>query len=222
MLDQAHEACSEVREGVMTKLLPVLLLLASGCQSLVIVRGANRNTDAVAVEVDWTTTTPPQPAVLQAAKEQIEAACDPAVAVHFILDEDLSTKARNEWSSFQLQALALVHRNKVDGGFYMLWANGTKAGNPAAGGASWGKRSFAMFPEIFVNAALLRTSIAHEMFHNFGLVDKYLEPQSPHHTGDHHCTTPNCVMQPQTMAGGILPYYLCPHCIADLEVGEEK
>jgi hypothetical protein len=202
------------------KNLLLCLLLLSGCHSLAIVRGPNRNVDKLDIEVDWTTPAPPPAPLLQAISNQIKMACDPAVQVNFILDDDLSAKAKGEWTAFDLKALALLHRTKFEGRFYVLWADGHMKNKPAVGGYSWGKRAFAVFPSVSPSQDRLRSTVSHETFHNLGLVGKFLKMQTFHkHSYGNHCSTINCLMQPAS-TGPI--YNLCPFCLADLEAGEEN
>lgn len=203
----------------MRALILLSLIAVSGCHSLVIVRGPNRNADLVEVEVDWTTPSPPPTVMLRAVEAQIKRVCDPAVTVTFKLDDDLSRSAKGKWSNADLQLFPALHSHAGSDAFYLLWADGQMADNPSVGGYSWGTRCFAVFPSVFPNQTLMQNATAHEFFHNIGLVDKALVMQKPHkHSYGNHCDQQACIMYPLT-SGASSP---CQLCVADLEAGEEK
>jgi len=195
------------------RLAVVLLFLAAGC--LAVVRGPNRNTSEIIIEVDWTTDAPPPGDALRAAEAALEGVFDPAVDVRFELDESLPGHAF--WSDFDVRRFAFEHRSM--GEFYMIWAAGGWSGIADTGGYSWSERCFAVFPEEYAGRpACLPVVIQHELLHCLGLVGKYLATQSPHQQAVDHCTHKGCIMWPTTEAGAVL----CPACIADLEAGERN
>jgi hypothetical protein len=196
-----------------------LLLTMAGCHSLAIVDGPNQNTTELHIEVDWTTPTPPDANLLQQAAARIKTYCAPNVQVNFVLDDDLSAKARNIWSISGLKTVALLHRTRGEDVFYLLWTNGQFEDKPQVGGFSWGKRAFAIFPNAANgNMGAAQSAVVHEMFHNLGLVDKYLKMQTPHkHSYGNHCSHQGCLMWPASGGWG-----LCSYCNADLEAGREK
>lgn len=202
----------------MRSLAAVLLVVAlSGCQSLFIVRGVNRNVTALSIEVDWTTAQPPSTALLNVVKGRLENICDPSVSVSFNLDDDLSGQGHGTWTDPDCREFALQHKDSE--GLYVIWAEGLRDGQPAVGGYSWDKRSCAVFPEVYGNnAGALQVAVEHEILHCLGLVDKFLKMQTDHKGSyGNHCNVSGCIMQPTN--SGTQP---CAQCMADLEAGEEK
>lgn len=200
----------------MIRILLCLSVLLCGCESLVVIRGPNRNTNEVKIEVDWTTTTPPPSSILEGVRDQIKLYCDPSVQVKIITDNAGGPKIK--WSTLDLESFALLNRRFGSDDFYLIWADGQFESEPTVGGYSWGNRCLAVFPAAIPGTYLQQLSITHEFFHNIGLVDKSLEMQIPHKHGyGNHCDQPGCLMFP--IAGGGV---LCSRCIADLEAGEEK
>lgn len=193
----------------------IALLMLSGCQTLAIVRGPNRNTSRVLVEVDWTTPTPPPQSMLDGLKNKIKSYCDPSVLVEFVLDDHKGSQGG--WTDSSLKTFAFSNHDTSDS-FYMLWADGVLKDSPAAGGYSWDKRCFAVFPSTSGNQSVLQMAAAHEFFHTLGLVDKALAMVVFHkHSYGNHCNNPSCLMWPVSGNSG-----LCNDCVADLEAGIEK
>jgi len=195
----------------------VLLTVSVGCRPLAIVRGPNRNTSSVEVEVDWTTPQPPTQAMLNALRGSMANICDPAVSVSFNLDDDLSGQGHGTWTDLDCRTFAVSHKDSDD--FYMLWAAGVWDKSPQVGGYSWNKRDFVVFPDVYGGSSgNSQLAALHEWCHCLGLVDKFLEMSEPHkHAAGNHCDQGSCLMKPATWSS-----MLCPKCMADLTDGEEK
>lgn len=202
-------------------LLAVILVLLSGCcclgggSDLAIVRGPNRNMDAITIEVDWTTAAPPPVLYLDTMQSQLQGLCDPAVTVTTVLGEQY--EGHGTWTETDIQGFGLLHHGNPDA-FYLIYANGIKDGEPMVGGYSWGKRSVCVFAEHPGGPSYVQIATLHELTHCLGLVDKYLEMQTSHKSSNgNHCSNPACLMS----STGVLSSP-CSACMADLTAGEEK
>lgn len=196
----------------------VLVFLFTGCQSLVVVRGPNRNTSHVVVEVDYTTAQPPGQSLLNATVGNMANICDPSVQVSFVVDDNLAGQGHTTWSDSDVRSFATAHHDNPDH-FYLIWADGTWANQPAVGGYSWDKRCMAIFtPATGTSGGGVQIAMVHEWCHTLGLVDKFLQMQESHKNAyGNHCDQPGCLMLAATY--GSMP---CSKCMADLEAGVEK